>query len=65
MNREEILALEERILANYLLRFSGHTDPGGPPGPAPAAVTPAVAALVRARFRWSHRIHRTGGPHGY
>jgi hypothetical protein len=47
--------------------------PGGPPGPsAPAAeaaaaatVTPAVAALVRAHFRQSHQIHRTGGLHGY
>jgi hypothetical protein len=32
---------------------------------AAATVTPAVAALVRAHFRWLHRIHQTGGPHGY
>jgi hypothetical protein len=46
---------------------------GSPPGPsAPAAeaaaaatVTPAVAALVRAHFRWLHQIHQTGGPHRY
>jgi Reverse transcriptase (RNA-dependent DNA polymerase) len=55
----KVLCLKRAIL----LRFSGLNTLGGLPGPA--AVTPAVAALVRAHFRQSHQIHQTGGPHRY
>jgi hypothetical protein len=72
---ESVSELSKDLEGKELLWFYGSAlnTLGSPPGPsAPAAevaaaatVTPAVAALVRAHFRRSHRIHWTGGPHGY